>query len=129
MKEVVNGGFGAELGRSSAGVVNMVTRSGSNAFRGSLSAFFEPESLQDQEPNTYFANNDVEERELLELNATLGGPIIEDQLGDYPTDEASAILKDETICIRCALCAERCPTGAITMEAFCSEEKLSCQVD
>ncbi len=30
----------------------------------------------------------------------------------------SAIVKDEDKCIRCALCAERCPTGAITMERF-----------
>ena len=32
--------------------------------------------------------------------------------------EYSAILKDEDRCIRCAHCAERCPTGAITMERF-----------
>jgi NADPH-dependent glutamate synthase beta subunit-like oxidoreductase len=30
----------------------------------------------------------------------------------------SAILKDEELCIRCANCAQRCPTGAITMERF-----------
>lgn len=30
----------------------------------------------------------------------------------------SAIIKDETLCIRCANCAYRCPTGAITMERF-----------
>ena len=29
---------------------------------------------------------------------------------------ASAIIKDESRCIRCALCAQRCPVGAITME-------------
>ena len=35
--------------------------------------------------------------------------------------EHSAILKDEDRCIRCALCAMRCPSDAITMErvAFC----------
>jgi NADPH-dependent glutamate synthase beta subunit-like oxidoreductase len=32
--------------------------------------------------------------------------------------EASAIIKDEDRCIRCGLCAERCPTTAITMERF-----------
>ncbi|RJP32914.1 MAG: 4Fe-4S dicluster domain-containing protein [Phycisphaerales bacterium] len=30
--------------------------------------------------------------------------------------EASAIIKDEEKCIRCALCEQRCPVGAITME-------------
>lgn len=30
--------------------------------------------------------------------------------------EHGAIIKDETRCIRCGLCATRCPTGAITME-------------
>ena len=32
--------------------------------------------------------------------------------------ESSAIIKDEDRCIRCGLCAERCPTTAITMERF-----------
>jgi NADPH-dependent glutamate synthase beta subunit-like oxidoreductase len=30
--------------------------------------------------------------------------------------DAAAIVKDEERCIRCGLCAERCPTGAITMD-------------
>ncbi len=52
-----------------------------------------------------------------------------DQLAPSPEIEAllaetaagpgdSAILKDEDRCIRCALCAQRCPTHAITMERF-----------
>lgn len=49
------------------------------------------------------------------------------QLQDYPAEAASAIIKDETSCIRCGLCAERCPTGAITMEQLNFEEKLQCR--
>ena len=49
------------------------------------------------------------------------------QLAATAPAEASAILKDETICIRCALCAERCPIEAITMERFSFEEIPTCQ--
>ena len=28
------------------------------------------------------------------------------------------MVKDETACIRCGLCAARCPTGAMTMERY-----------
>ena len=37
---------------------------------------------------------------------------------DIPDAEGSVMVKDETICIRCGLCAERCPAHTITMEAF-----------
>jgi formate dehydrogenase (NADP+) beta subunit len=37
----------------------------------------------------------------------------------------AAMLKDDAACTRCALCADRCPTGAITMESFRFEETLT----
>ncbi len=42
---------------------------------------------------------------------------------DVPLSEGGAIIKDETICIRCGLCADRCPVGAITMELFNFKEE------
>lgn len=36
--------------------------------------------------------------------------------GRPPAGVFAAILKDETRCVRCGLCAERCPVGAVTME-------------
>jgi ferredoxin len=32
--------------------------------------------------------------------------------------DGAALIKDETACIRCGLCARRCPTGVITMQAL-----------
>jgi NAD-dependent dihydropyrimidine dehydrogenase PreA subunit len=37
---------------------------------------------------------------------------------DLPSSEGAMMVKDETICIRCGLCAQRCPAHTITMEAF-----------
>ncbi len=38
--------------------------------------------------------------------------------GHDPQQPMTVLLKDDTACIRCGLCAIRCPTDAITMERF-----------
>ena len=74
------GGYQAEFGRSTGGVINMVTKSGTNTFRGGISLYFEPEGLQEQEPDTAYNHNQEENRESFETNASLGGPILRDRL-------------------------------------------------
>ena len=43
--------------------------------------------------------------------------VVQARYGSIPgLGTAAAIIKDPTACIRCGLCAARCPTGAVTME-------------
>ena len=42
-----------------------------------------------------------------------------------PFKPSSAMLKDDETCIRCGLCAIRCPTDAMTMELFYYEQRES----
>jgi formate dehydrogenase (NADP+) beta subunit len=58
-------------------------------------------------------------KELLKFRAT-SDPIALQHLeaGELGSVKGSVMVKDETICIRCGLCAERCPAHTITLEAF-----------
>ncbi len=49
------------------------------------------------------------------LRTSDGRPIA---LAAHPDAPAMALLKDETMCIRCGLCARKCPVGCITMQGF-----------
>lgn len=57
------------------------------------------------------------------VEAQLGEPLETYLQEDSPT--VAAMLKDDEACTRCALCADRCPTYAITMEAFRFKEELN----
>ncbi len=57
---------------------------------------------------------------LTNLDVEAGEAVIAPVTGvnDRPESRWVAIVKDEEKCIRCGLCAKRCPVGVITMESF-----------
>ncbi|MDV6317012.1 TonB-dependent receptor [Idiomarina sp. HP20-50] len=87
--EVKTGGYSAEFGRSTGGVINAITKSGTNEFKFGANVYYEPESLREQSPNTILANgelyvqNDLNEASQMEGNIYASGPIIEDTLFFY----------------------------------------------
>ena len=71
--------FSAEYGFSGASVVNMITRSGTNKFHGSVYEFFRDDSL---DANDWFANHNGEPIPPLRRNNfgfTFGGPIFKNK--------------------------------------------------
>ncbi|MGZ3425287.1 MAG: 4Fe-4S binding protein, partial [Polyangia bacterium] len=65
---------------------------------------------------------------LRRLSAAPGGPTL--RLADGSPLEltgqpGAALIKDETACIRCGLCARRCPTGVISMQALYREDEAA----
>ncbi|MBI4907714.1 MAG: TonB-dependent receptor [Acidobacteria bacterium] len=74
--KVETNSFAAEYGRASGGVFNVVTRSGSNAFHGSLYEFLRNDKLN---ANDFFANSKGQKPPPFKFNqfgGTLGGPVL-----------------------------------------------------
>jgi len=95
--QVLTGGYGAEFGRSTGGVVNIITKRGGNDWEVGGSVAIEPKSLRGKERNSYFeptgataggvafdgkirVYNGLNEDERTTLSAYAGGPLIKDKL-------------------------------------------------
>lgn len=89
--DVKTGSFMAEYGRSTGGIINVVTRSGSNEFHGSVFSNLRPDFLVT--PNGKVIGNDGEAVARfakpsdgtynLDFGAEVGGPILKDKLWFY----------------------------------------------
>lgn len=78
--EVKTGAYGAEYGKSTGGIFNVVTKSGGNDFRGDVFAYFSDKSfVRDTKsfPFTGSAPNGFSE---VDAGFDIGGPIVKDKL-------------------------------------------------
>lgn len=71
------GGFEAEFGQATGGIVNLVTKSGGNEFSGSFDIRYRDQNMTE---NGDHYDKDVQDSLYRSLSGTLGGPILRDKL-------------------------------------------------
>ena len=81
--EVKTGGYAAEFGRATGGIINTVSKAGGNDFHFEVSGTYQPDSLQDSSPDTYLVKNSRVSTDQRDLTFQVSGPIIEDRLFFY----------------------------------------------
>lgn len=76
--QVATNSYTPEFGRATGGVVNVVTKSGTNDFRGNIFGFMRDKSIQ---ARNAFAPTDLEKPDFTrgQYGITLGGPIVKDR--------------------------------------------------
>ncbi|MEQ8177981.1 MAG: TonB-dependent receptor [Amphiplicatus sp.] len=89
--EVKTGGYPAEFGRATGGVINAVTKSGTNDFFAAIHLNWEPDALRSDAPDTIAdgttgaiaSRNGLDEERNFDAILEVGGPIIKDRLFVY----------------------------------------------
>ncbi len=81
--DVKTGGYQAEFGKATGGVIYGTTKSGSNEFEAKVSAFYAPDALRWDSPDTYAAINQKDEADSFNYNVSFSGAIVPDRLFYY----------------------------------------------
>src|SRR5882762_9956220 len=83
---VLTGSFPAEYGKATGGVVNAITKSGTNSFHGDAYEFIRNSALDSRDYFSRSANTPLAQFRRNQFGAAAGGPIIKDKtfiFGDY----------------------------------------------
>src|SRR6202158_1543065 len=83
---VLTGGFSAEYGKATGGVVNAITKSGTNAFHGDVYEFIRNSALDSRDYFSRSGNTPLAQFRRNQFGAAVGGPIAKDKtfiFGDY----------------------------------------------
>ncbi len=88
-QQVKTGGYGAEFGRSLGGVINMITKRGTNEFHAGGNIFWEPEDLREDGKSVYmtdgtlFEDNSKDSQWQAVASVWASGALIKDKLFAY----------------------------------------------
>jgi outer membrane receptor protein involved in Fe transport len=98
--EIITGGYNAEYGRSTGGIINVITKSGSNEFHGSVFSYWTPGALVADEKEVATAARAIDREDNLansfDVGAEVGGPIIRDKLWFHAGINPSFTFNDVT---------------------------------
>ena len=78
--EIKTGAYGAEYGKSTGGIFNVVTKSGSNEVRGDAFVFYNPQSFVRETENFAYTGSAPNGFSEVDAGFDIGGPIKKDKL-------------------------------------------------
>src|ERR1700724_3658553 len=118
---VITSNYSAQYGRTSGGVVNAVTKSGSNGFHGSAYGFFRDSALDARNYFDYDANGNPYKAPFRrhQFGGSAGGPIIRDRtfiFGDYEAIRQSKGIATQAIVPSAAARTGNLSTGTVTVD-------------
>ncbi len=79
--QVISGAFNAEYGQALSGVINLVTKDGSNDFSGSVQAY--SGDYVSNRTDVFWNINEIDPINIANIEGSLSGPIIKDKLYFY----------------------------------------------
>jgi hypothetical protein len=78
--DVKTGGYQAEYGGALGGILNVVTKSGSNALKGEVYAYYSDDNLRSTPPPTETVGQDLGIQRQYDFGGDIGGKLVRDQL-------------------------------------------------
>src|SRR5688572_3382507 len=81
--QVTTNSYLPEFGRATGGIVNVVTKSGTNEFRGNIFGFIRDKSVQARNPFAPIIDGDPDKRApytRVQYGATFGGPLVKERM-------------------------------------------------
>jgi hypothetical protein len=81
--DVKQGGYEAEFGKATGGIINVVTPSGSNEFEASAFGYFTGDALTPKQKRDTLSTRDIKDFANYDFGLSFGGPIVKDKLWYY----------------------------------------------
>lgn len=137
-QQVKTGGYGAEYGRALGGVINVVTKRGTNDWEFTSAAIWEPASLAGHgkdvvskvaglkpgEYGYYSAYRSADESDSLTYSVGGGGPLIQDKLFIYGLVEGKKDSRDVYSADRSTASENTSPNGLLKLDWYLTEAHI-----